>query len=396
MLRGCGGIFANEIQSHDQKVPKSIPVMSTSPRGGGTFNIAEVTWENRYRGTKEGRDFDGIKMGTESSSTSRPLADLVGLMQALKLVAKLHQEISNTQIAFREKRREASFKREVVSECDARFMRKVQKLIASGESQQFQELAHDCQTARDALGPVEEEGIIAEQQLEGQIWSLREAEKKLYDEFEYEFQTASRYPSPESVDSSEYQLPSDPYDYGDQLNSDAGRNEKTNLSPEYPECANFPTSSAGVEPEIGRAKEAAHSVPAPPSLQEDSESEAWNSDSGMTGIDWEGDQGGTGILEGYIQKSPRRHYKSDLYVNLLTNFGSKRDRINKWLEKNALESRVEATSIFNILGEELGLESQEMPSNWSQLVIAYWEFDGAAVSHLEERCPENQCEEGSQ
>lgn len=344
------------------------------------------------RGTNEGRSFDGIKMETESSSTGRPIAEdlhLMGLMQALKSVAKLQQEISNTQIAFREKRREASFKREAVSERDAKFMREVQRHIASGELQQFQELAHDCQSARDALGPVEEEGIIAEQQLEGQIWSLRQAEKRLYAEFEYEFQTAARYPSPESVESSDYQPPSDPYDYEDQLTSDVARHE-TKLPSGYPECAILSTSSADEDLDIPRSIEAGHHGPALPSSQENSEHEAWNSDSGMTGIDCEADEGLTGTLPEPPHRLPRRHYKSDLYINLLTDFGSKRDRINKWLEKNALESRVEATSIFNILGEELRLESQEMPSNWSQLVIAYWELDGAAVSHLGERCFDTQ------
>ncbi|CAG8976946.1 hypothetical protein HYALB_00008857 [Hymenoscyphus albidus] len=317
-------------------------------------------------------------METENCSVGKPITEdlrLVGLMQGLKAVAKLQQEISNTQIAFREKRREASLKREAVSESDAKSMREVQRLIASGEFPQFQELANDCQKAGDALGPVEEEGIIAEQQLEGQIWTLQQAERRLYEEFECEFQTAARYSSSPSVESSDYELPSNLHNYEGQFENDIIRHDENfSLSPSLknPECA-----SPSGEFEPPRSKGAVYPVPTFPGLEEKLEHDVW-SDSGVTGIKC--GESDTGQPKEYISDFSRKHYKSDLYINLLTDFASKRDRINKWLEKNALEFRIEATSIFNILGEVLRLESQEMPSNWSQLVIAYWELDAAAVS----------------
>jgi len=69
----------------------------------------------------------------------------------------------------------------------------------------------------------------------------------------------------------------------------------------------------------------------------------------------------------------------ELYPNLLTEFASRRERINNCLENTILVSRMDATFAYTIIKGLLEAENLEMPSNWSQLVIAYWELDDAAV-----------------
>ena len=59
----------------------------------------------------------------------------------------------------------------------------------------------------------------------------------------------------------------------------------------------------------------------------------------------------------------------ELYQHLLTDFGTRRDRINRWLEQTTLVSRSAATLLRN----QLDLENPQNPSNWSKLVMAYWE-----------------------
>lgn len=69
-----------------------------------------------------------------------------------------------------------------------------------------------------------------------------------------------------------------------------------------------------------------------------------------------------------------------LYPELLGDFSTRRMRLNKWLENIILESRLESDILYSTLRDSLGAEDEQMPSNWAQLVIAYWELDGAAKS----------------
>jgi hypothetical protein len=314
---------------------------------------------------------------------------LVGLMQGLQRVARLQEQLTNTQIDFRQKRREAAFKRDLVWDSDARFMRELQKLIAEGSEnlqrdfKKLEHLADACQAARDILGPMEQEGIEAEQRWEGQIWSLRQAENHVYQEFNAEFRIAESYPpAPPSIDSSQYESS----EFGSQSSQDDLPSSQGNVTAAIVPTASLIPQTVDIEPPLAPLR----LTTAEPALLgvETRETEAnllktnsakWDNDSGIEDIDRPSH---TRTIEGLIgppQRLPARKYASELYPNLHTDFGTKRDRINKWLESSALASRIEATSIFTVLRDKMIAESMQMPSNWAQLVIAYWELDGAVT-----------------
>ncbi|KAG9230909.1 hypothetical protein BJ875DRAFT_444581 [Amylocarpus encephaloides] len=338
--------------------------------------------------------------GRESPEQSHNIATgrLLGLMQGLQTVAFLQEQLSNTQIDFRQKRREAAFKRDIVSDCDARFMKHLQGLIACGGHEEFktdfellQKLAAACQAARDELGPTEQEGIEAEQRWEGQIWSLRKAENHVYDEFEFEFQTAAMYPPPtESMNSSQYESASEPPDDISQKNpTETGLAIVTEL---------VESEDVGIGYLHGRFDKGAFVANCKTEAQEstllglidDSECEEERlalatgaiskSDSSIENIDLPDETGKTKTRRERLSKATDEPVGITLSSNLLTSFKSKRDRINKWLEIPILESRLEATVMFTILRDKLGMENRDMPSNWSQLVIAYWEKEEADSS----------------
>lgn len=82
-----------------------------------------------------------------------------------------------------------------------------------------------------------------------------------------------------------------------------------------------------------------------------------------------------------LPKALPRHRNSgiEFYHELVEDFSTRRERVNKWLENNALQCRLEGLSIYSILQDLLGLESQKVPSNWANLVVAYWEHDEASM-----------------
>jgi hypothetical protein len=315
---------------------------------------------------------------------------LVGLMQGLQRVARLQEQLTNTQIDFRQKRREAAFKREIVWDRDARFMRELQKLIAQGsanlkvESKKLEQLADQCQAARDTLGPMEQEGIEAEQRWEGQIWSLREAENQVYQEFSAEFCIAESYPpaSP-SDDSSQYESSSESESERFEDNPLPGEGNGTAaMAPPaslISQIDNIEPPTTSLRPSIadptllGLETHQAEAIPL------ETNSADFEFDSGTGDIDHPPQPWTVEDLIGPPRRLPGRKYASQLYTNLHTDFGTKRDRINKWLESRALASRMESTSIFTILKDQMKVENVAMPSNWAQLVIAYWELDGASA-----------------
>jgi hypothetical protein len=66
------------------------------------------------------------------------------------------------------------------------FMKELQRLLAKEYLQGFEELgklAGHCQETRNDLGPLEDEGIKAEQQFEAKILKLQQAEESLYRQF---------------------------------------------------------------------------------------------------------------------------------------------------------------------------------------------------------------------
>jgi hypothetical protein len=72
-------------------------------------------------------------------------------------------------------------------------------------------------------------------------------------------------------------------------------------------------------------------------------------------------------------KLPPAPYQASLerYPALLTKFGTSRERIDNWILNSLLLSHLEATLLRN----QLIFQISKSPSNWAQLVFAYWELD---------------------
>ncbi|KAF7956936.1 hypothetical protein EAE96_004260 [Botrytis aclada] len=88
------------------------------------------------------------------------------------------------------------------------------------------------------------------------------------------------------------------------------------------------------------------------------------SDSGLPDLD---------LLENNDMSSslPKQHSSTESFPELLTQFGTKRDRINKWLLHKMLISRSEAS----LIGLQLQKEPDSSPSPWAKLIVAYFQFD---------------------
>lgn len=311
------------------------------------------------------------------------------LMHALQKITRLQREATSARIEARQKRREAGFKRQEVWIWDAKFMGEVQKLSAEGKLAGFEELrklATQCQDARDDLGPLEQEGTDAEQYWEGQIYMLRQAEEQLYNEFSREFSVVNAYPEATSNDSScQYDSSSGiSQEVQDQNTSSRGQM----IIPHRTAGSVASTSSLLLQPLVEQTSPRSTHLTTEESELPGLEGITANigsakysgaSDSGLGDIYGSmGDLPETG-MSGPPQPLPERSYTSiELYPHLVLDFTSKRDRINKWLEGNALENHLEATSLYGFVRTQLEAEDKQAPSNWSQLAIAYWELDGAA------------------
>ena len=95
---------------------------------------------------------------------------LVEFLNALKQLSRLQQEASDAKSDARQEMREVGLKRSAVWTSDAAFMREVQTRTTTNTLDDLKELSTltaQCQTARDGLGPLEQEGIEAEQRWEG-------------------------------------------------------------------------------------------------------------------------------------------------------------------------------------------------------------------------------------
>lgn len=323
-----------------------------------------------------------------------------GLMQDLNRLSKLQEEASHAQIDARQKRREASFKRQDVWLRDAEFMRCIQELNAQGHFNGFNnltQLANKCQLARDELGPVEQEGIEAEQIWEGQLWELQRAEERIYADYQDEFEEAATYSSDsKSAISAENQQPAAP----------EGQDVETanpNIIPPTPEQS--PARSTISLPNHQTAPMKADITTITPSntkeprnamlldLVESAEKEValspaetlleWDSDSGIADINLVPIRDTSEDLVRSLQKLPNKQYASlEPYPQLLNDFSSTRDRVNKWLENTVLLSRFEGVSMYTILKDQLARENALLPTNWAQFVVAYWDLDGASIPHV--------------
>jgi hypothetical protein len=318
------------------------------------------------------------------------------LVHALYQITRLQKLAVNAQIDAREKRRKAGFKRRDVWICDANFMKELQKLIAKEHLKGFeklQKLALDCQEARGDLGPWEDESTKAEQLSEGEMWRLQQAEDLLYDKFSSEIQFAESYSSgPSSTSSDPYQARYDESQSIEELTEHPHEvlYGKSTSTPSSGHIAESPTEALNMSGDSsqdmmllcvqGRV-ELVNSGP-------DSESENGDIDldpeirfqihssavSGHGNIDlplrlWtKGD-----LLP--LPEPPPSPYRASLerYPALLSTFGTIRERIDKWILNSLLLSHLEAT----VLRDQLTLQITEPPSDWAQLVLAYWELDDA-------------------
>jgi hypothetical protein len=321
------------------------------------------------------------------------------LMQEIYHLSRLQEEASNAQIDARQKRREASYKRQDVWLRDAEFMRRVQELNAQGRFEGFDDLARlasKCQTARDILGPVEQEGIEAEQKWEGQLWELQQAEERIYRDYEDEFGDAATYSQGLQTDVLTEE------EYSTALKEHDSIYPRTSSpTPEQPPA----TSTAP----LTTSQDTLHKVDPNARLNEkepenvilldlvESAENAIALSSAETPLEWDSDSGIVDIslippvntnedLAYSFQKLPERQFASlDPYPHLLTDFGSTRDRVNKWLEHTVLVSRVEGISLYTILRDQLETENALLPTNWAQLVVAYWYLDGASIPKVRQR-----------
>lgn len=309
------------------------------------------------------------------------------LMDSLQSIAKLQRAATRARIEARQKRREATFKRQDVWIWDAKFMGEIQKLNAQGKLQGFEELsrlAAECQASRDLLGPLEQDSIEAESRWQGRIWKLKEVEEELYTEFEDEFRDAAEYVNDHSGEDASTQPSSDSDSQSSIISEARNENVKTDA-----ETLPIVTSN-NAEVEGPKPLELMHGDMQPFGYTV-SESDL---DSGIGDID------SIDSIDSILGTTPqqvnsyglpkalpkRRNSGNELYRDLLEDFSSRRERVNKWLEKNALESRLEILSLYSILQNLLALENEKVPSNWANLVVAYWDLDEASIpaSHQSE------------
>jgi hypothetical protein len=323
------------------------------------------------------------------------------LMQDLHHISKLQEEASHAQIDARQKKREASFKRQDVWLRDAEFMRHVQKLSAQGRFDGFEDLAllaNKCQIARDFLGPVEQEGIEAEQKWEGRLWELQRAEERIYHDYQEEFGEAAEYSlESQSAVSAEDEHPAVPEEQ--EL-----ENAYPNIVPPMPEQSPARSTTSLTVHQVTplKAETTAHSNNNEPrnaillDLVDSTEKEAtlspaetlleWDSDSGIADINRIPTTNTNKDLAYSFQKLPNKQFASlEPYPQLLNDFGSTRDRVNKWLENTVLVSRIEGISLYTILKDQLETENVALPTNWAQLVVAYWDLDGASIPQLRQQ-----------
>jgi hypothetical protein len=215
---------------------------------------------------------------------------------------------------------------------------------------------------------------------EGQTWSLRQAETFVYQHFEAEFQKAALYPpASQSTDFSEESSHSEFRD-GDmeyQQSNDASVLSKSNEGGAMPDYAQAWGDGSGNSPNL-------NSIIQEPSSQD--QVVDYEHGTHFLGADGSKDPDRSTEPTSCVQArtrdtleisvdprfQERPEYRGQLYRNLLTDFASKRDRVNKWIQNNVLESRLEATSVFTTLKDKLAMEKLEIPSNWAQLGEAFF------------------------
>jgi len=264
----------------------------------------------------------------------------------------------------------------------------MQRLMAEGKLTAFPELTrlgNICQGMRDDLGLVEQENIEAEQRWESQMWRLQQASEDLRTEFQHEFEDAEGY-SHTTTDSirSKYEPSCDEsQDHDSELEifaSDDMINYDAASAIGSPSSQFYPHPTVPVELHDSVTKESILAELMLSGGEQSDTSDTLESDVGTENIE--------GPLEllpasgplGPSISLPKRNYASlEYYPQLLTDFSSGRDRINKWLQDITLTSRVEGLTVFSGLQIQFEADKRTIPSNWAQLTMAFWDLDGAAI-----------------
>ncbi|KAI9640509.1 hypothetical protein NHQ30_011255 [Ciborinia camelliae] len=367
-----------------------------------------------------GRDERSCSSIGESLSNSVN-SHMAELLQEIPIMKQLQWEVVDSQIEARQIMRKVGQKRSDVSRADDSFMKELQRLQAEGHLEAFKELsrlANYCQSVRDGLGVLEAEGIEAQQKIERCMWDLRQVEDKIVEILAYVFGEADEESSVASDSNSAHDIleirspaeggmmrqqePSttslpmreilkeltvdnsrtrEPLPHGDKSKEEQkdlllldldlkNRVSLGNQKPQYKTTLSLQPEA--LEP-IDRKIQ-----PSEPSR---------GSDSGASYLD---------RIDHALQKlsvTTKQHSSTESFPNLLTQFGTRRDRINKWLLHTMLISKSQA----NLIGLQLEKEPDSSPSPWAQLIVAYLEFDsttsklikdlGSKDANTEERDP---------
>ena len=304
--------------------------------------------------------------------------DCMKWIKSLKKLSRIQSRASDAQIDAREKRRQAGFRRRDVWLKDSLFMIELQRLTARQKLDGFEELlklAEDCQAARNELGPFEEEGTQAEQRMESELWKLQQEEESVYYELKQKLRPTKSYTGDRSMSSST--------EYKSSTETDISTYRNDRLPPDNQQSINssLPAVNEPEEPvELGdNISQEATLYGVHEDVVKDGRDEKFEggSDSGFGNIDQpSGTWSGTHSVR--LQTfPPQANAVLERYPGLLRDFDTRRDRINKWLLHTTLLSHLEA----DILADQFRGENGLLPSNWSQLVIAYWELDEAAVPY---------------
>lgn len=354
---------------------------------GSLLSTQNVT--GQYSEDREGNELTRERNGVEAAGgghTDINSFRFIELMHALQKITRIQQEATSARIDARQKRREAALKRQEVWVWDAKFMVEVQRLSAEGRLAGFEELtrlAARCQATRDGLGPIEQEGSEAEQHWEGRMWQLRQTEEQLCRNFEREFLVAGSVPPPSASDESS-QFESSLQDEVEDIDEQTERGivpirtsaSVASGSSNRPWHGHF--SALDVKDGPGSDASMYQDLNGIQVQRNASQAYSGGSDSGFGYLDDIDDTDALGRPQGLPQYNAG---SIEQYPNLLRDFRSRRDRINRWLKHMMLNSHPEATSQFEILTTRLAADNRAVPSNWSQLVIAYWELDGEASPH---------------
>jgi hypothetical protein len=325
---------------------------------------------------------------------------LVALLHGLHNLSDLRWAASSAQVEVREKMLEVGYKRNNVAQSDANFMKELQRLQIQqqlGQFEQLSKLAIECQLARDGLGPLENESAQIFGNWEGKMWVLGQAEDALFNEFAYEFEAANGQPSVSTdVVSTESSSRSTDHPILDSHNPYYG----ANLIPVRPgnsvvSFSSIPLPTAIHTPHtttMGSDKSQDSMLLDLNSMQrsspEQSESDIMSYlDSGIADLDLKTETG-TGQVWSTQSSGP------ESFPRLLTDFSTRRDRVQKWLLQTTLVSKSEA----NLVGWQLMSQSPDKPSNWSQLVVALLGLDEAVSKYMRQFGTRNETpeeEEGS-